>query len=160
MVLTIDQRLAVNAALGGYLSDYEAAYAAGEIRDYYLFPAGRFRGGKAKLVEEPKPLTRDAALGMFRDLEAAAGVASIKGRGWYGVRRASTDLCDDVEQDERALNAITGHKDSTVRRGVYQDGERPDVLKKAALTRDKVRRRGAPVTSETPLQLVDQRRSA
>jgi hypothetical protein len=160
VMLTIAQRAAVDAALSGYLSDYEAAYTAGEIRDYYLFPAGRFRAGKAKLVHEPKPLTRDAALGMFRDLEAAAGVASIKGRGWYGVRRASTDLCEDVEQDERVLNAITGHKDSTVRRGVYQDGERPEVLKQAALTREKVRRRTTPVASESPLQLVGQRRSA
>ena len=35
--------------------------------------------------------TRDAALGWFREHEAAAGVPYVKGRGWYGLRRLLTD---------------------------------------------------------------------
>lgn len=62
------------------------------------------------------------------------------GRGWYGVRRVASDQAEDVEHDERVLNSITGHPDSTTRRLVYQDRDRPEVLKKAAITRTKVRR--------------------
>jgi hypothetical protein len=72
-------------------------------------------------------------------LEQIAEVPTIKGRGWYGVRRVASDEAEDVEHDERVLNSITGHRDSTTRRLVYQDRERPEVLKKAAITRAKVR---------------------
>ena len=81
IVLTIDQRTAVDSALEGYLVDYESLYLEGEIKDYPLFPAGRFKNKKAKVLAEPKALTRDAALGMFHDLERIAGVSSIPGRG-------------------------------------------------------------------------------
>lgn len=143
VMLTPDQRRAVDAALAGYLSDYESLYRAGEIADYPLFPANRFRKGKAKVSASPQPLTRDAALKMFRELERVAGVETVKGRGWYGYRRAATDLAEDVEQDERVLNSITGHRDSTTRRLVYQDRERPEVLNKAAETRARLRERAA-----------------
>jgi hypothetical protein len=140
VVLTAEQRVAVDSAFSGYLADYEAAWRAGKIEDYPLFPAGRFKKGKAKVVPSPKPLTRDAARKAFHRLETVANVTSIKGRGWYGVRRIATDLAEDVESDERVLNSITGHRDSTTRRLVYQDQERPEVLNRAAITRAKVRR--------------------
>ena len=56
------------------------------------------------------------------------------------MRRVASDQAEDVEHDERVLNSITGHRDSTTRRLVYQDRDRPEVLKKAAITRTKVRR--------------------
>jgi hypothetical protein len=140
IVLTTDQRAAVDAALQGYLVDYETLWLDGKIKDYPLFPAGRFKRQKAKVVTNPRPLTRDAALGMFRDLERLAEVTTVHGRGWYGVRRIAADKAEDVEKDERVLNSITGHRDSTTRRMVYQDRERPEVLNRAAVTRDRVRR--------------------
>lgn len=85
------------------------------------------------------PLTRDAALKMFHQLEEIAEVTSVKGRGWYGVRRIATDAAEDVQKDERVLNSITGHRDSSTRRLVYQDRERPEVLSLAAKTRSAVR---------------------
>ena len=82
----------------------------------------------------------------------------MPGRGWYGVRRIAADAAADVEKAERVLNSITGHRDSTTRRLVYQDRERPEVLNKAAATRERVRRgavAGAqPATREETLQLV------
>jgi len=139
IALTADQRTAVEAALSGYLSLYEEAWRGGEIEDYPLFPAGRFKQGKAKLVDQPKVLSRDAARKMFRQLEAVSSVTSVKGRAWYGVRRIATDVAEDVEKDERVLNSLTGHRDSSTRRLVYQDRERPELLARAAATREKIR---------------------
>jgi hypothetical protein len=134
------------------------------MEDYPLFPAGRFKKRRAKVSVEPKPPTRDAALGMFRELEHFADVHTIKGRGWYGVRRVASDEAEDVEHDERVLNSITGHRDSTTRRLVYQDRERPEVLKQAAITRAKVRRGeradATPHAAPTAAERVGGRRSA
>ena len=142
---------------------YEVLLQAGKIKDYPLFPAGRFKKGKAKVVASPRPLTR-AALGMFHDLERMAKVTPMPRRGWYGVRRIAADAAEDVEKDERVLNSITGHRDSTTRRLVYQDRERPAVLNKAAATRENVRR-GAVASVQQPatggaLQLVPTEKSA
>lgn len=139
--LTAEQREAVERALAGYLSRCEQAWRTGELEDYWLFPAGRFKQGRAK-VGVAKPLTRDAALKMFHELEQVAKVPPVPGRGWYGVKRVATDLAEDVEKDERVLNAITGHRDSATRRQIYQEGERPEVLIRAAETRAKVRTGG------------------
>jgi integrase len=162
IVLTPNQRTAVDSALTGYLLDYETAWLAGAIDDYPLFPAGRFKRGKAKVVGAPLSLTRDAALGMFHDLERISGVESLPGRGWYGVRRTAADLAEDVEKDERVLNSITGHRDSTTRRLVYQDRQRPAVLNKAAQTRDKVRQLAVEKTQpeEAPIELLSREKSA
>jgi hypothetical protein len=139
ITLSVSQRAAVETALTGYLSHYEEAFRSGKLHDYPLFPAGRLKRGKAKIAAAAKPLTRDAALKMFRTLEGLAGVPHVPGRGWYGVRRVATDLAEDFEQDERVLNSLTGHKDSTTRRLVYQDRERPQVLARAAELREQMR---------------------
>ena len=75
---------------------------------------------------------------MFKHLESIAGVESIPGRAWYGVRRVAADLAEDVTKNERVLNSITGHTDSKTRR-LYQAPERLEILRGAAETRDKVR---------------------
>ncbi|HUF26023.1 MAG TPA: hypothetical protein VMM18_03480 [Gemmatimonadaceae bacterium] len=41
VVFTPEQRRAVSDALRGYLANYEAAWQAGEIEDYYLFSGSR-----------------------------------------------------------------------------------------------------------------------
>lgn len=89
----------------------------------------------------PKCLTRDAALKMFRRLEQVAGVKSLKDRGWYGIRRVSADVAEDRVKDERILNSLTGHRDSSTRRLVYQDHERPEILNEAAVVRTAIRSR-------------------
>lgn len=141
ILLTASQRAATDAALSGYLSHFENAFRAGEVADYPLFPAGRFKEGKAKLVATPKSLSRDGARKMFKELEGIAGITHVPGRSWYGVRRTATDLAEDIMKDERVLNSITGHRDSATRR-TYQDHERREILVRAAETREKVRRGG------------------
>ncbi|MGI9077705.1 MAG: hypothetical protein ACR2G6_10300, partial [Gemmatimonadaceae bacterium] len=68
-----------------------------------------------------------------------AGVASVPGRGWYGIRRVTTDAAADITTDERVLNLVSGHKDSSTRRLVYQDRGRPEDLNRAADVRGHVR---------------------
>ena len=126
VVLTREQRATLDGALKGYLSDYEALYRAGSIRDYPLFPAGRFKKGKSKLIVDAAQITRTAAL-------------NVLGRGWNGVRRVAADVAENYEKDERVLNAITGHRDIESRWAVFQEVARPEVLRQPAVTRTKAR---------------------
>lgn len=138
IMFTRDLREVVDDALVGYLAEYEALYATGQIADYKLFPAGRLVGGNAKVVANPEALGRTGARKMFIALEKAAGVESISGRGWYGVRRVAADLAENFETDERVLNALTGHDHSSTRR-IYQDGGSRKVLCDAAVVRARLR---------------------
>ncbi|HEY0779093.1 MAG TPA: hypothetical protein VGD56_14075 [Gemmatirosa sp.] len=116
--LTAEQRAEVDDALAGYLREYEAAYtptcqnvlaessgassrmrpapsthaADGRVTDYALFPGGKLARGIARLRSERRVLDRRSALGMFHHLERSSGVEPVAGRGWYGIRRRSTDL--------------------------------------------------------------------
>jgi hypothetical protein len=76
-----------------------------------------------------------------------AGIEPVKGRGWYGVRRTATDLAEDVEQDDRVLNSLTGHQDSATRRKFYQQRNRPEILISASNARMKLRQAGAKTES-------------
>ena len=118
--LTADQRAFLDGVLReGYLRELEQAYQSGQLPDYPLLPQGRLVKGVVRLHEGPprvsarargpsaprslKPLTRDALLKMFHELKRLAGVESKRGRGWYGVRRVTTDLAEHVESDNRVL---------------------------------------------------------
>jgi hypothetical protein len=124
----------------GYLADAEAALQRGELADYYLFPAGRMKEGRA-LVERcvGQPLGPTAIRDMFRVLEADAGVEHQQGRSFYGLRRQATDLAPEFEQDARVLNRLTGHLDSATRERVYQDPQNERVRAQAAVTRRRMR---------------------
>jgi integrase len=137
----------ITRAFNGYLAHLEAAFQKGEISDYPLFPAGRLKKGKAKVGPKLKSMTRTTALEMFHDVERFAGIEPVKGRGWYGVRRTATDLAEDVEQDERVLNSLTGHRDSETRRNFYQQRNRPEILISASNARVKLRQAGAKAES-------------
>jgi integrase len=134
-------RTLVDAVLStGYLADAEAALRRGELVDYYLFPAGRMKEGRA-LVERctTQPLGSTAIRDMFRALEADAGVEHQQGRSFYGLRRQATDLAPEFEQDARVLNRLTGHLDSATRERVYQDPHNERVRARAAETRRRMR---------------------
>jgi integrase len=135
------ERRAVDTAMAGYLRDYERARIAGHRSNYPLFPAGRLRAGRAKQADDTQPITRDGARGLFVALEQIAGVTHVPGRGWYGARRFAADIAEDYEQDERALNQLTGHSDSTMRRH-YQNLKRDETARKAAKVRDQLRGHG------------------
>jgi len=112
----------------------------GEVADYYLFPAGRLKDGKA-IVSRciRQPLGPTAIRDMFRVLERGAGVEHQPGRSFYGLRRQATDLAPEFEQDARVLNRLTGHLDSATRERVYQDPQNELVRARAAKTRREMR---------------------
>jgi hypothetical protein len=157
LVLSAAQRATVDHALATYLSVLEAGYDPADRRtNYKLFPSGVLRRGialpagsqrqayvtKSGRERKGKTLTRDAALKMFRALEAAAGVESVTGRGWYGVRRGATDETPRYTSDERVQNRIGGWTPgSSTREDVYQDYESMEVAAEAASVRDLVRGR-------------------
>lgn len=125
----------------GYLADAESAYQRGEIEDYYLFPAGRLKRGKAVVGRcTRRHLWPTSIRGMFHALEQQAGVTPQPGRAFYGLRRQATDLAPEFAQDARVLNRLSGHLDSATRERVYQDPANERVRAKAATARRAMRR--------------------
>lgn len=146
VVLTPEQRRAVDDALAGYLANYEAAWQAEEVDDYYLFPGSRMR----MLDEEGtrwtrrvragvKPMSRDGARVAFRELEALAKVDHIAGRGWYGLRRQAADMAETATNDDRVKDRLGGWQDSETRKSIYQDRETDDLRAQAASVRRQLR---------------------
>lgn len=124
----------------GYLRDVEAAYRDGTIKDYFLFPAGRLKRGRALVKWATKqPLGSTGIRDMFRKLEKAAGVDHQEGRAFYGLRRQATDLAPEFEQDARVLNRLSGHLNSATRERVYQDPQNEVVGARAAQARRRMR---------------------
>lgn len=132
----------VDAALtSGYLAAAEAAYQAHAISNYYLFPSGRLKNGRATVEQcTDRVLGLTAIRKMFRALETRAGVEHRPGRGFYGLRRAATDLAPEFTSDSRVLNRLTGHLNSETRERVYQDRAHELVRARAATVRRDMRR--------------------
>ena len=141
--LTKAQRSRVDFDLRqGHLSLLEEDFQASTISNYPLFPQGRLLRGKFRVTAAAKPpMHKTTLLKLFRNLEALAEVESKPGRGWYGLRRVFADLAEDVTSDERALNHISKHQDSTMRRKRYQERERPRITRLASETVAAVRRK-------------------
>jgi hypothetical protein len=137
--LTPELRRSVERELSaGYLSRLEEEYLAGQLKTYCLFPGGKLVRGVSRGTGA-HPLGRRAATDLWHEFEQIAGVAVIEGRGWYAARRTGADLAEDVESDSRALNALTGHESDEMRRKIYQEKERDQILAKASVARDAAR---------------------
>jgi hypothetical protein len=146
VVLTPEQRRAVDDALAGYLANYEAAWRAGQIDDYYLFPGSKMRmldaNGRRwtrKLRTGVKPLSRDGARVAFKELEAIAKVDHVEGRGWYGLRRIAADLAESATTDDRVKDRLGGWQDSETRKQIYQDRQTDELRTEAAKVRRELR---------------------
>jgi hypothetical protein len=87
------------------------------------------------------PVTRDVALGWFHDLEAVAGVDSVKGRGWYGLRRTLMDSAPKFTENEMTLNTLAGTS-TAMRNEVYQNPESLESKVDAANTYERIRTNG------------------
>jgi hypothetical protein len=136
------ERAAIDAAMGdGYLAELEAAFREKRLADYPLFPAGKLRKGKVPVREVPaSPMDRSTLTRYLRDLEDAAQVEHIDGRGWHGLRRAFTDLYPTATADARVLDQLGGWtQGSTMREGTYQDKESDSVAAESAALRARVR---------------------
>lgn len=149
VVLTDAQRAVLQHALtDGYLRELEAAYKAGEIKDYHLIPGGRLRTVNGVLVARVERAdTRWGKTGIskaWRHLEQLAGVAHVDGRLWYGLRRRGADDAEDATSDARVLNKLGAWKHTSTREG-YQEEGRVDIAEEAARVRDAIRPKRAPV---------------
>lgn len=148
VVLTPEQRHAVDAALAGYLCEYEYRYQQDE-KDYYLFPSHKPIRGVSPFREDARPADKDAALKWFKRLEEVAEVKPVRGRGWYGLRRTATDVAPEYSSDARELNSLGGWSDSETREGVYQDRAQVQVKARASAVR-RAARAGLGQQSEQP----------
>jgi hypothetical protein len=156
MYLTAEQRARLDYEMSkGYLRDLEKAFLDGRIKDYPLFPGGRFTP-YTDFSKQMEPLTSGGLRKMFNKLEKDANVPHEKGRGWYGLRRGGADLSQEVaeatvedfrfaqqhelQRDEVALNSITGHK-NTRSRERYLLKENASAMLRATHIRGNTRRR-------------------
>jgi hypothetical protein len=168
VVFTLEQRRAVDDALGSYLANYEAAWLAGELKDYYLFPGSRMRmldeAGRRwtrRVRPDAKPLSRDGARAAFQELERIARVPYVRGRGWYGLRRIAADMAETETTDDRVKDRLGGWKDSETRKQIYQDRETDRLRVEAASVRRRMRlgadprRSGEASASPKPRAVVD-----
>jgi hypothetical protein len=136
------QRALVDATLAeGYLRDLERLYRDGVVSNYWLWPAGRLRDGRAR-THVTKHMDDRTLNDLWRALERLAGVPHKPGRGAYGMRRISTDLAEDLEPDERALDGLFGHTPQGMRRGKYQNKERVETALKTTAVRRRLREHG------------------
>lgn len=139
VVLTPAQQSAIVQAMqSGYLSELEAAYRKGKLKDYHLITGGRTKQGKAQIKHADSCLHERTLAALWEELEQLAGVEWIKGRKWYGLRRLHADLAEDVEDDARVNNAMGGWTNTTTRE-LYQQQGRPEIVERAAVVRAKIR---------------------
>lgn len=139
LALTAEQRTAIERALTvGHLALAEAAYDPKRPEtDFFLTPAGRLVGGRVP-VDRARlaPITRAAALEKFHELERAAGVTPVDGRGWYGLRRIATDQTPKYTSDHRVLDRLGAWTPGSLTRvAEYQNGQDADVLRETVHVR-------------------------
>ena len=171
VVLTKGQRAAVDRAMDpetGYLRELEAAHRRGELKDYYLFPAGQLPGNRtARGILPVSPTgprqsaTRDprtpqhpvatlerhtrthigdeVIVAWFRRAEKIAGIPSVKGRAWYGGRRVGVDLAKEAGISREGLQEHGGWSDSQIPDQTYADQKRDYAREEAAQVRSKIR---------------------
>lgn len=166
------QREALDHALGpaGYLADAERRFAEGSLPDYYLFPGGRLAGERKDRQREipvaitahtrlDAPLGEGALLKRFRRIEAAAGVAYLPGRGWYGLRRQGVDAAKQAGISREGLKAQGGWSDTQVPDAIYAEQDAVYARQEAREVRAKIRGEEtpgvhtsytAPVSARTP----------
>lgn len=147
IVFTAAQKLNVADVLAaGYLAGLEAAYQAGEIPDYPLFPGGHFARDKdtKALVSRAEyatraPVDRTAWRAWHQDAEKLAGIPHLKGRGPYGSRRAGVDGAKAEKISREGLQSWGGWADSQMPDAIYADQEQEYARDEASEIRAKVR---------------------
>lgn len=125
VALTTGQRVAIRAALDTYLAPLEAAYTAGAIADYPLFPQGKLRRGACVVARHAtaKPVHGRTLLGWWNAAEAAAGIAKQRGRGFYTSRRVAVDFAKAKKASREGLQAVGGWADPQIPDRIYADEE-------------------------------------
>lgn len=143
--LTDQQSAALGNALNTWLAGLEAAYQAGTITDYPLFPGGRLPMREGAPVTRADHATRAPLLAghtlrlWLRDTEAKAKVAYVEGRGWYGLRRAAVDAAKAAGISREGLQQHGGWSDTQVPDRIYADQQQSYAATEAAEIRAKIR---------------------
>lgn len=92
-------------------------------------------GCSRRLVGAPQGPLQSEVAGLLA-LEVAAGVTPVKGRGWYGLRRVSTDQAPRYTSDRRVMDKLGGWTaGSTTREDTYQDREDELLIAETAAVR-------------------------
>lgn len=107
-LLTAFERRELELAFAGYLRLLEAAYQAGEIADYPLFPGARLADKADQVVElgqrnALRPTHATSVSDWLRTAELLAGIEHVPGLGYHGVRRTVSDLL----YEELGLDGLT-----------------------------------------------------
>jgi hypothetical protein len=71
--------------------------------------------------------------------ERLAGIPEVKGRAWYGARRAGVDLGKKEKISREGLQELGGWTDSQVPDSIYADQERDYAREEAAAVRARFR---------------------
>ncbi len=175
IVMTAGERQVLDDALAtGYLRLLEAAYLAGEIADYPLFPAGQMPGARVLRRGTPSEskwpswrppetptatVERHATAGFiepktiqdwFKAAEAKAEITSVKGRGPYGVRRAFVDAGKKAKISREGLTALGGWSDPQMADRVYAEDEQRYAQEEARDVRARIRGESTGAFTETP----------
>lgn len=157
----------------GYLRDLELAFQQRRIRDYPLFVSGKLRHERVYDRELKKqrtdysrpgyvpadrgdftPIDKGTLSHEFHELERIAGVDVVAGRGWYGLRRLTRDLYEEIGAtiegvDQGVRNVAQGWDvNSTVGDDIYRSKERARALALAAQLRTAARAQGLERTEE------------
>jgi hypothetical protein len=169
VLLTKEQRAAWERAVDpetGYLRLLEGAYQRGELTEYFLFPSGQMEGGRLyrrsrQTLDDPSVtidprtpthpvatierhtathVTDTAVRKWFKAAERRAVITSVKGRAWYGGRRAGVDLAKKAKISREGLQEYGGWSDSQVPDEIYADEEREYAREESKQVRAKVRR--------------------
>ena len=69
----------------------------------------------------PGPMDSGSLIDPFREFEATACVAQVRGSGFYGFRRVMTDIAECYTGDSRELDRLTGHAASGTPSRIYED---------------------------------------
>jgi hypothetical protein len=89
-------------------------------------PGGRSGAPKATVERHAaaKPMDRRTIVSLFAEAERAAGVAHVKGRGAYGLRRVAVDEAKLRKISRDAMREHGGWADNQMPDTVYADQER------------------------------------
>lgn len=169
VAFTAAERAAIDRAMHpetGYLRELEAAYKAGTIADYYLFPGHELAGGRlhragkeateasrktGRCPDHPvatlecatrAPVGTSALRSWFREVERRAGIEPVKGRGLYGLRRFWTDAMKKRGASREAQRMNGGWSSMQMVDEVYADSEREYASIEAMQVRAQIRGEG------------------
>jgi hypothetical protein len=106
---------------------------------------GKKRGETVVLTEDQRAVLRGALdEGHLAELERLAGVASVPGRKWYGVRRRQADAADALDIRPGVKNRVGGWSKTSTREDYLEQGRWEDAVEAAG-----VRRRIRPARKES-----------